>query len=210
MLCLRFLVVSTCASVWGCGASSENYDDKDWTTKRGVESGAWREVESMTPEEETDPQAANHSLRGVRHDLMMAPSANADARCNCVDIVIGTPREPKFAWAGERPSISAEHMIIALRTEGSACTGGTDKRRPSIHAVDQKGNDVIVVIEELGFNRPQALGAIIKKPGPNGALYVRAHRIKGVSVPYAASTEQGGMCRVSHAVERSEKGGTAH
>jgi hypothetical protein len=189
-----------------CGASSANQDDRDWTVDHGSEAGAWREVETMGDEAAPAQNAPDQTLRGVRHDLMFSPNAQPDARCNCIDVVLGKPEDPKFSWAGERPTTGAQHMAIALRTESSQCSAGGGPRRPSIQAVDVKGDDVIVVIEELGFNRPQALGAIIKKPGPHGGLYVRARQLKGTSLPYAASSNKG-MCRVPHDVELSATGG---
>ena len=207
---LRPLAIASlaCLPLWGCGASSANYDDKDWTVEPGAEGdgSAWREVETMGDEAAPNPDAPDQVLRGVRHDLMFAPQAEPDARCNCIDVVIGKPEDPKFSWAGERPTVGAQHMAIALRTQGTQCTGGSAERRPSIQAVDNKGDDVIVVVEELGFDRPQALGAIIKAPGPRGALYVRARQLKGSKLPYAATSTKG-MCRIPHNVELSETGG---
>lgn len=181
------------ALVAGCGAQSENYDDKDWTKEHGVQSAPWRDVETLFGEEENDADQFKFSLNGVRHDLTLKPGAKPETRCTCLDVGIGRPGDERFSWAGKRPKVSGKDMVIALRTVGSKCEGESDKRRPSIQAVDSRGPDVTVVIEELPFERPQALGAVIVKPGHNGRLYVRAAR-KGL--PYARTVSGTNICRI--------------
>jgi hypothetical protein len=180
------------AVVSGCGAQSENYDDKDWTKQHGIQSAPYREVESLFSAEESDADQFKFSLNGVRHDLTMKAGIKPDTRCTCLDVAIGPPGDPRFVWAGKRPKVSGKDMVIAVRTEGSKCEGPA-KRRPSIQAVDTRGDDVTVVIEELGYERPQALGAIIVKPGHGGRLYVRAAK---KSLPYARTVAGSNICRI--------------
>ena len=184
------------AVVFGCGAQSENFDDQDWTKDHGLQSGAWREVETLFSAAESDADRYNQSLPGVRQDLTLRGGTDPSTRCTCLDVAIGSPNDPRFAWADVRPTVSSKTMVLAISTEGSNCPSGPDKRRPSIQAVEQRGANVTVVIEELGYDRPQALGAIIPKPGAEGALYVRAASSKQLKLPYAATVHGNNICRV--------------
>lgn len=185
----------------GCGAQSENFDDRDWTKDHGIQSPgqkeAWREVETLFGADESDVDRFEQSLRGVRHDLTLKPDAVVDTKCTCLDVAIGDPRDKRFHWAGTRPTVSGKNLILALRTEGSGCNTPQQNRRPSIRAVDTKGGDVIVVIEELTFDRPQALGAIIKKPSLNGELYVRSEQYKYKKLPYAVTQSGKSWCKIA-------------
>ena len=175
----------------GCAAQSENYDDRDWTKEHGIQSGAWREVETLFNEGEGDVDRFKHTLRGVRHDLTLKEGAEPDARCSCLDVAIGTPGDPRFAWASKPPSIDPDNLVIAVKPQAS-CSGAAAGKRPSIQAVETPQDDVRVVIEELTVDRPQALGAVIKKPGLEGALWVRP---AGKGMPQARGSK-GGACRV--------------
>ncbi len=180
----------------GCSGQNDFRDDAEWSKAKGVESGKWREVESLFDAAGGQADDPDQSLRGVRHDLTLARGQAPDVRCSCLDVAAGRPQDAKFRWAGGRPSISHKNMVIAVRTEGSQCLGVGPKRRPSIQAVDIEGRDVIVVVEELPYNRPQALGAIIRKPRPGGGLYVRSRRFGKSKLPYAQSSQAHGMCKV--------------
>ncbi len=169
----------------GCGASNENFDDRDWTKEHGIQRGAYRNVETLFDASETDVDRYNYILRGVRHDLTLGDEGKPDTRCSCLDVAVGRPQDKRFHWAEERPAVSPDHIVVSLRTDGSVCPGGNPERRPSIQAVDRVGQDVIVVVEELGFERPQAMGAVVEKPGPDGHLWVRSRKSKKYSLPYA-------------------------
>jgi hypothetical protein len=184
------------AVLLACGAQSENYDDQDWTKDHGLQSGAWREVETLFSAAESDADRYNQTLRGVRHDLTPRSGAEPTTRCTCLDVIIGKPSDPRFAWADTPPALSDKTMALAVRTEGSNCPNGPAKRRPSIQAVEERGGNVTVVIEELGYDRPQALGAVIPKPALEGALYVRAASSKHQRLPYAATVHGNNICRV--------------
>ena len=196
-------MVGLAALALGCAANSEFRDDADWTKDKPQESGKWREVESLFDAAEGEADRPDQSLRGVRHDLTMAAQQPPDKRCACLDVVVGRPQDSKFRWAGQRPSISHKNIVVALRTEGSQCLGVGPNRRPSIQAVDIDGRDVIVVVEELPYNRPQALGAIVPKPRPGGSIFVRSRRFKKTKLPYAQSNEVHGMCKIVSRTEHS-------
>jgi hypothetical protein len=95
-----------------------------------------------------------------------------DAVCACVAAVVGYPKDEAFAWNGPAPKVGSDALVAAIGTEGIACTG--EGRGPSIRAVDRVGEHVVIVLEEYRATRPQALGAIIPNPGPNGGIYLRA------------------------------------
>ena len=180
-------------SVAGCGAQSENFDDKDWTKDHGIQTAPWREVESMFSDQESNADQFKFSLNGVRHDLTLKADGKPTTRCTCLDVAVGRPGDPRFVWAGRRPRVSGKDMVIALRTEGSNCPNAPKGRRPSIQGVDTRGDDVIVLIEELPYDRPQALGAIIVKPGHQGRLYVKAVTTK---LPYARTKSGANVCYI--------------
>ncbi len=187
------LVVLACSSVVACAGQGQHHDDRDWTKDHGIQTGAWREVETLFGAEERDVDRYKATPRGVRHDLTFANNTEPDTRCNCVDVVIGRVDDTKFAWAGRKPKLSHEHITVAIKTSGSKCSlpDGTP-RRPSIQAVDVRGRDVIVVIEELPYDRPQALGAVVQKPGPEGNLWIRAKKYKHRTLPYAHGVDKSG------------------
>jgi hypothetical protein len=188
------MAMALAAQAVGCGAQSENFDDRDWTKEHGLQQGpAWREVETLFSAEESDANRGEQALRGVRHDLTMRDKVKIDTHCSCLDVVIGPASDARFVWADSRPAINGENMIIAVRTMGTQCDQGAADRRPSIQGVDVDGANVTVVIEELSYDRPQALGAIIRKPSANGGLFVRASNKK---LPYARSVGGKNLCKV--------------
>jgi len=197
MLRRIFVMGLVSALATGCGAQSENFDDRDWTKEHGLQRGAYRDAETLFDAGETDVDRYRYILRGVRHDLTLQDEGKPDTRCSCLDVAVGRPQDKRFAWAEERPAVSPDHLVVSVRTDRSVCPGGNPERRPSIQAVDKVGQDVIVVIEELGFERPQALGAVVEKPGPDGHLWVRSRKSKRYSLPYARRPgDKRDMCRI--------------
>jgi hypothetical protein len=199
----RVLLTIGCLAAVGCGGSKEFIDDPNWTKEPGAEGGNWRETESLFTPEESDPDRFDTELPGVRHDVSLGSASQPNVRCSCLDVGVGRPQEPKFKWAGELPLVGKENEVFAIRTQGANCPQGTSSvRRPSIRAVDKSGRDVVVVVEELPFGRPQALGAVIAKPKPGGSLYVRGRKRRlykqdtGGAVPYGRGLDGSAMCKV--------------
>lgn len=196
-----WLLLGIAGATAGCAAQSDHLDDRDWTKEHGLQEGAYREVETLFTEADQDVDNIKHTLRGVRHDLTLAASAAPDTRCRCLDVAIGNPRDPRFHWASDPPTIDPDNLVITVRSAGTDC-GGSQARRPSIQAVEATGDDVVVVIEELGFERPQALGAVILKPGRDGGLWLRAASKK---LPYARSSGGRDACRVATDPQRHHR-----
>ncbi|HTN85067.1 MAG TPA: hypothetical protein VL242_15315 [Sorangium sp.] len=143
----------------------------------------------------TAPQERVSSWVGVRHDLALARAAAPKERCSCLAVEVGEARDPRFQWAAGAPETGADTLAVALSARGVSCPGGPadeESRRPSISAVDQEGNDVIIEVEELPPGRPLATGAVIPRPAPGGAIYVKARSAK---VPYARAAT-GARCKV--------------
>jgi hypothetical protein len=180
----------------GCAAENAYIEHEAWSRDRGPETGNWREVESLFTAEESDPDRFRYTLRGVRHDLTLVADAKPERRCACLDVVVAPPNDPRFRWAADRPLVSPRHALIAVRTEGSECPAGPPARRPSIQAVDYVEGDVIVVVESLPLERPQALGAIIERPAAGRGLFVRPSDRRGPSAVFAQSAEPHGMCEI--------------
>jgi hypothetical protein len=178
----------------GCAAQSDHFDDRDWTKENGIQTGAWREVETLFGDQPGEGAANDFSLRGVRHDVSLANNAQPDTQCTCLDVAVGNPEDPRFQWAEEQPKVAPDQMVVAMRTEGSQCANQPAHRRPSIRGVELKGEDVIVTVEELALDRPQALGALVRKPGPRGRLWFRPALQGKTHVPYARGAVAPFMC----------------
>lgn len=171
-------------------------EDEQWSREAPPDGGAWREAQSLFTPEESDPERFDTELNGVRLDLTMDPQAEPTARCTCLHVAAGRPGDKAFAWGPEVPILSGEQMVVAVRTEGADCSADPVEptmRRASIRAVEQRGNDVVVVIEKLPVGRPLARGAVTSRPKPGGSLYLRP---ASKHVPYGGALGGTGMCRV--------------
>jgi hypothetical protein len=183
-------------AAFGCGGQSKFMEDEEWSREPGPDGGAWRDEEKLSGPKPATPEAAAHELNGVRLDLTLGPKAQPNAHCSCLDVMVGQAQDAGFQWGPEVPTLSAEQMVIALRTEGAQCPAGTPAapiRRPSIRGVERSGADVIVVIEELPVGRPLALGVVTTMPGPGGSVYLRPadHRL-----PYAVAPGARELCKI--------------
>jgi hypothetical protein len=175
----RFLVplILGLASI-ACGGA-QRADDADWTPEVQRKQKRLRVTETLGGREA--PETADRgpaAVLGVRHDLMLSNTPH-DARCSCLSVEVGRPDEPRFFWAGGAPEVAPDALAFAVGARGIACPGGDPddrRRRPSISAVDQDGDDIIVEIEDLPEGRPLASGAIIPRPGARGSIYIRPRR----------------------------------
>ena len=187
----------------GCATEKEFVaGDPKWSQQLDLdEGGSWRDSERLFGEG-SDPSKL--AMRGVRLDLALRPEANPDARCRCLDVAVGEPDDPRFQWAGEIPRVSSDQLVVALRpTEGPGCPPlgyKVDQKRLSIRAVDIWEPHVIVVVEELGYERPLAVGAVIRRPQVKGSVLLRPREreqpfAKSQSATQGGAAELQGMCR---------------
>ncbi len=175
-------------------SGAEKASDPHWSEEKREESRPLRETEEMVgAQAPTSFSSSQPGLLGVRHDVMLSEGAHP-ARCNCLAVEVGPATDPSFFWTAGAPTIGTDAVTIAVGARGVACVGGDadDKRRPSISAVDQLGDDVIIEVEDLPEGRPIASGAVIPKPGPKGSVYVKPRNAK---VIYAKGAP-GGRCKV--------------
>lgn len=179
-----------------CGGSQKAADN-EWTPEVQSKDKAFRETEALNAAH-IDPiqQTGVRAPLGVRHDLMLAGPVR-EARCTCLSVEVGPAGDgKKFFWLGSPADTGPDSVAIAIGARGISCPGGDPddkRRRPSISAVDVDGDDIIVEVESLPEGRPLASGAIIPKPGPKGAVYVKPKRGQNV---YGQSPGTGGRCRV--------------
>jgi hypothetical protein len=183
-----------------CGGAHKAVDDEWASASEAPEekSRPLRETETLSP---TPPPPGNapegplvSGLVGVRHDLMLSKGAHP-ARCACLSVEVGPAADPSFFWTGGAPDLGPNTLALAIGARGVECKGGDPddaRRRPSISAVDQENNDIIVEVEDLPQGRPLASGAVIPQPGVGGALYVRPRHAAQV---YARGAP-GGRCKV--------------
>ncbi|MCC6555427.1 MAG: hypothetical protein IT372_20905 [Polyangiaceae bacterium] len=197
---LAALAAALALAAASCGGSKHNTADSYWSSEPHDEgTKPLRETQSLTdsapPPTPLTTSSPLSSWVGVRHDLSLAPSPARKEACSCLAVEVGPAADPRFQWAAGAPDIGGEAVAVALSARGVPCPGGDpdeEKRRPSISAVDQEGNDVIVEVEELPPGRPLATGAVIPKPAQGGAIYIKGRTAK---VPYARAG-QGLRCKV--------------
>ncbi len=196
---LTFVLIGLGLSLAGCGGDQSWTKDSSWEG----EEGSRRQTTRLDPYE-SDTQtlapagasATPDALTwfGVRHDLSMKPGTPRQPVCGCVSVEVGMPGKQAFLWDGAVPSIGPDALVVAVSVRGVECPAEPDetKRRASISGVERDGDDVILEIEELPEGRPMALGAIIPKPGPNGALFLQPRDKKVRWLPQGA----GKRCKV--------------
>ncbi len=175
-----------------CGAS-QRAADADWSPEPEKKEKNLRVTESLGNPQPLD-EVRSQALLGVRHDLMLSATPHPE-RCSCLSVEVGRPGEAQFFWAGGAPDVGPDALVIALGARGIPCPGGDPderRRRPSISAVEQQGEDIVVEVEDLPEARPLASGAIIPRPGARGGIYVRPRR---GNVLYGRGPG-GGRCRV--------------
>jgi hypothetical protein len=177
----------------GCGGASRSADAQ-WSEESFDQTQhKFRDTEVLNPTP-LEPMTRRHALVGVRHDLMLSNAAPKEARCSCLAVEVGRPRDPKFFWQGDLGDVAPDALVIALGAQGVPCPGGPAEgnRRPSISAVDMENNDILVEVEDLAEGKPIASGAILPRPGPGGSIYVRP---RNQNVIYGRSPG-GWRCRV--------------
>ncbi|TKD10152.1 hypothetical protein [Polyangium fumosum] len=186
----------------GCGGEQTSAANSGWSQDLGDPTGQpLRRTETLS-----EPEQAPAPLTGaittpptekrVRHDVMIAKDAPHEATCSCLAVVVGEPGDPRLLWQAEVPKLGGDVAVVAVSGKGVPCPGVAEDapRRPSIAAVEQEGADVVLTIEELPSGRPQASGAVVPRPGPGGAVYVKP---KGPKVPYGRpAAGAGARCKV--------------
>jgi hypothetical protein len=150
-------------------------------------------VAAPAPEAPSAP--ASTPFIGVTHDLSLTPSSSRQAACRCLAVSYGSPDDPKFAWQAPAPQVGVDMVAIAIAADGVACSSpGYAPLRASISAVDRQGADIIVLVENVREGRPVMHGALAPRPGPGGAIVVRARK----GAPYGASVNgASGSCRIA-------------
>lgn len=178
----------------GCGGGQYN-SESDWRTegREDVQDADVHELTGAAP-----PSApSDFDWVGVRHDLILSPSMPKTARCNCLAVEVGRPFDAKFQWEGTAPAVAADKMAVAISARQVECPGGpADERvrRPSISGIEQRGDDIIILVEEVAIDRPVASGAVFDRPFRDGGVFIQP---ANKSVPYARPPEgQRVACRV--------------
>ena len=134
------------------------------------------------------------AMVGVRHDLMLADGTH-QATCTCLSVDVGPAGGAAFFWTAGVPDIGPGALALAIGARGVSCPNGPAveaDRRPSISAIDQINDDIVIEVEDLQPGRPLASGAIIPKPRGAGSIYVKPRSAK---VLYGKGLS-GGMCKV--------------
>lgn len=179
-----------------CGGSRDNPDNTAWESRKGFHSmGTDESGEIDTGGSRSLLHGTMQGWVGVRHDLVLSPSKKPDASCACLGVSVGGPDDETFEWRGERPDVNPSFVAVAITAAVAECPGGPQNpsdRRASISAVDRKGKDVFIEIEDLPADRPIASGAILHPLEPGGHVYIRPRNKK---VPYGKISGKE-LCRV--------------
>src|SRR3954454_2253555 len=88
-----------------CSGSQNRPNDEYWSTEHAEETRPLRETEELNAAGPPSSDAGSEALLGVRHDVVIAPSVPRDARCSCLAVVVGDPRDPKFEWQNGAPEV---------------------------------------------------------------------------------------------------------
>lgn len=145
------------------------------------------------------PPVLQTEFFGVARGLSLT-SKQREPTCKCVAAVVGSANDPDFLWHGYRPDVGVDALVVGVSDEGIECDH--PGRGPSIAAIDQVGNDVVIVLEEFKDTRPIALGAIIPNPGPGGMVYMRSRG----GTPYGKPIGQGygrrgNLCKIGEGTQ---------
>ncbi|MDC3956109.1 hypothetical protein KEG38_19765 [Polyangium jinanense] len=186
----------------GCGGEQNSPANSGWSQDLGDPTGQpLRRTETLSeldqpPAPLTGTTTTPPTEKRVRHDVMIAKDAPHAATCSCLAVVVGAPQDPRLTWQAQVPKLGGDVAVVAVSAKGVPCPGMAEDapQRPSIAAVEQEGADVVLTIEELSPGRPQASGAVVPRPGPGGAVYVKP---KGPKVPYGRpAAGAGARCKV--------------
>lgn len=195
---LPFVLLGLGLTLSGCGGDQTWTKDSNWQGDDGARASTRRydpndDAQTLAPAATTSAPDAL-TWFGVRHDLTMSLSAPRQAACGCLAVELGMPGKQAFVWDGAVPEIGADGIALAISARGVDCPAEPDeaKRRASISGVTRDGDDILIEIEDLPEGPPLALGAIIPRPGPNGAVYFTPRDKKVRWVPQGAAAR----CRV--------------
>ena len=198
------LIGMGCAALVGCRAEVRTQADFSVSGRGEVEepASAPESAEAFAePPAEEPPIMAKQApppdrapFIGVTPDLTLAPASSREATCNCLALAHGQPGSSAFQWQGGPPAPTDDSMAVAISGDGVECTWSEGEVPvPSIAGVERSDNDVVLTIEAAREGRPIMRGAMILRPGPNGALIVKG---KG-KVPFGQRADGApGACRI--------------
>lgn len=136
---------------------------------------------------------------GVVHDLYVGEAADKSPACSCLMLAYDRPNSLKFRWRNGVRRTDPDTMAVAISSEGIPCNlmvGGKERTLApaSIAAIEGKGPDIVIVVEEASRGRPVARGALVKKPDPSGGSII----VRGLGdVPFGTPIGGGkGPCKV--------------
>lgn len=111
------------------------------------------------------------ALLGARHDLFLKEQVSR-ARCRCLAVGAGAPRDAAFEWEAVVPEIDERsQLVVAFTSRGQVCEDEPPgSLGASYHGYEKRGPDVVVMVEEAKPGRPRVGGAIVPRPDPDGQL----------------------------------------
>lgn len=186
---LAWTALAAAASLSGCQANAEV---KVNTGKAAADEPVPAPIATRFAEQ---PRVATSRI-GVYHALTLAKSAAEKPTCRCMAAHVGAVDDEKFAWGTKPPTVGDDAFVLAISDDGTPCDWEGKRGSPSIRAVEQVGNDVVVTLEEVRGGIPPARGAVVRKPTGTGDgwLVFRADR----RLPYddVLAGSESSVCRL--------------
>ena len=162
-------------------------------------SGKLDEIDRVKTLDAVDAEQRSHAgesaLLGARHDVELKPKLKGAASCACIRVALGQPNDAAFVWETAPPAIDAStQLVFAMSSKGVECSGEPEgSRGASYEGYVLDGGDVVVRLEDAREGPPMTFGAIIPRPKPGSAVYVKPYK-KGL--PYGRALDGQGRCRV--------------
>ncbi len=142
------------------GVNFEAESENAWEMEDSEEEKLAQAMEEKQKEEQNNAEVSDAStaLLGARHDVFLKSAQKPS--CRCLSVALGQPNNPVFSWAAPAPHIDeSSQQIIALGSEGVECDANI---APASYAgFEQKGESIIVYVEEAKDGQPITHGAII-------------------------------------------------
>lgn len=132
-------------------------------------------------------------LLGARRDLHY--QGERVESCECLAVAVGHADDSRFWWDCGAPLLNpSTQLAFAFSADGVPCaTAPKGTLGASYAGYSRDGDDIIVEIENARPGYPVVEGAIIPRPAPGGAVYVRPRRGVVYGRPKGLNS---GQCRV--------------
>ncbi len=151
------------------GVNFEAESENAWDMEESEEEVLAKAIQEKA-EQKPEADSRTPALLGARHDVFLKSAGSAS--CRCLSVARGAAESALFSWAAPVPKLDPEtQQVIALGSEGIACEQNI---APASYAgFEQKGNDLVIYVEEAKDGQPITHGAIIPLVPKGGKLMIQ-------------------------------------